>query len=79
MTEFEAIYKEYFRDVYLYILGLSQNEHIAEEITEETFFKALKALDVKVNIKMYKKRKIKMYIFQSNLPPIVFPKRLAFL
>ena len=45
MTEFEAIYKEYFRDVYLYILGLSGNEHIAEEITEETFFKALKALD----------------------------------
>lgn len=45
MTEFESIYKKYFRDVYLYILGLSGNEHIAEEITEETFFKALKSLN----------------------------------
>ena len=45
MTEFEAIYKEYFRDVYLYIRGLAGNEHIAEEIAEETFFKALKALN----------------------------------
>ena len=45
MTEFEAIYKEYFRDVYLYIRGLSGNEHIAEEITEEAFFKALNILN----------------------------------
>ena len=44
MTEFESIYQKYFRDVYLFILGLSGNEHIAEEITEETFFKALKSL-----------------------------------
>ena len=45
MTEFEAIYKEYFRDVYLYIRGLAGNEHIAEEIAEETFFKALSTLN----------------------------------
>ncbi len=45
MTDFEKIYKEYFNDVYLYIKRLSGDEHIAEEITSETFFKALKSID----------------------------------
>ena len=45
MTDFEKIYKEYFNDVYLYIRRLSGDEHIAEEITSETFFKALKSID----------------------------------
>ncbi len=44
MTEFEAIYQRYFRDVYLYIRGLSRDEHIAEEVTQETFFRAMDAL-----------------------------------
>ena len=43
--EFEQIYTTYFRDVYLYICKLSNNEHIAEEITSETFFKAMKSID----------------------------------
>ena len=45
MTEFEKIYRTYFNDVYLYIFKLSGNEIIAEEITSETFFKALHAID----------------------------------
>ena len=44
MTDFEAIYKEYFRDVFLYVQGLSRDEHIAEEVTQETFFHAMKAV-----------------------------------
>lgn len=43
--EFEQIYITYFRDVYLYICKLSNSEHIAEEITSETFFKAMKSID----------------------------------
>ena len=43
--EFEQIYITYFRDVYLYIRRLSNSEHIAEEITSETFFKAMKSID----------------------------------
>ena len=43
--EFEQIYTTYFRDGYLYICKLSNNEHIAEEITSETFFKAMKSID----------------------------------
>lgn len=45
VTEFESIYKQYFRDVYSFVLLLSRNERIAEEITQETFFKALKNID----------------------------------
>lgn len=45
MTDFEKVYKEYFNDVYLYIKRLSGDEHIAEDITSETFFKALKSID----------------------------------
>ena len=43
--EFEQIYTTYFRDVYLYICKLSNSEHVAEEITSETFFKAMKSID----------------------------------
>ena len=43
--EFEQIYTTYFRDVYLYIRKMTNDEHIAEEITSETFFKAIKSID----------------------------------
>ena len=45
MTDFEKVYDTYFNDVYLYILRLSGNEHLAEEITSDTFFKAMKSID----------------------------------
>lgn len=44
MTEFEAIYRMYFDDVYLYIRKLSGDEHVAEDITGETFFKAMRSI-----------------------------------
>ncbi len=45
MTEIEQIYKAYFNDVYLFILSLSKDEHVAEEIASETFFKAMKSFN----------------------------------
>ena len=42
--DFEEIYNRYFKDVYLFILTLSKNPELAEEITQETFFKALKEI-----------------------------------
>ncbi|MBP3632341.1 MAG: RNA polymerase sigma factor [Oscillospiraceae bacterium] len=42
--EFEQVYDLYFRDVYRYILKLSGSEHVAEEITSGTFFKALRSI-----------------------------------
>jgi RNA polymerase sigma factor (sigma-70 family) len=41
---FEDVYKLYFKDVFAYAQGLSNDKFIAEEITEETFYKALKNL-----------------------------------
>ena len=43
--EFEQIYNTYFKSVYLYVMQLSGNEHIAEEITSDTFFKAINSID----------------------------------
>lgn len=44
MTEFEKIYRTYFNDVFLYIRNLSNDEHIAEEIASETFFRAVRSI-----------------------------------
>ena len=44
MTEFETIYRRYFTDVELYLLATCHDEHLAEELTEQVFFQALKAL-----------------------------------
>ena len=41
----EELYNDYFHDVYLYIRSLSADEHLAEDITQETFFKAMKSVD----------------------------------
>ena len=45
MTDFEQLYANYFSDVYRYIHRLSGNEHIAEEITSDTFFRAMRSID----------------------------------
>nr|MBQ8243658.1 sigma-70 family RNA polymerase sigma factor [Oscillospiraceae bacterium] len=44
MTEFESIYRAYFRDVELYLRAICHDEALAEELTEQVFFQALKAL-----------------------------------
>ena len=43
--DLEQIYETYFKSVYLYMWRLSGNEHLAEEITSETFFKAIKSIE----------------------------------
>ena len=45
VQDFEKIYAEYFGEVYKFVLSLCQNVSLAEEITQETFFKALRSLD----------------------------------
>ena len=41
----EELYRTYFDIVYRYIRSISQNGSLAEEVTQETFFKALKKAD----------------------------------
>lgn len=40
-----GIYKSYYLDVYHFLCGLSSNKEIAEDITQETFTKALTAIN----------------------------------
>ena len=45
MQEFEQLYIKYYPQVYGYVLKLCGDETLAEEIAQETFFKALKKAD----------------------------------
>lgn len=40
--DFERLYNVYYMQVYSYVMTLMRNTHIAEEITQDVFFKALK-------------------------------------
>ena len=42
---FEEVYTEHAGEVYRFLLRLTQNEHIAEEITQECFYRAYKKMD----------------------------------
>ncbi len=43
--DIEKLYQDYFLVVYKYILSISRDPLAAEEITQDTFFKALKKID----------------------------------
>lgn len=45
VQDFDSIYSEYFSEVYKFVLSLCQNSALAEEVTQETFFKVLKNID----------------------------------
>ena len=86
MIEIEWVYKEYFKDVFLYVMGLSGDKYIAEEIASETFFKAINGLssfqgkcDIRVWLCQIAKncyfsylRKNKKYIELKNLEDQVY-------
>lgn len=45
MKDFEEIYRTYYQTIYRYLLSLTQNENLAEELTQETFFKVIQKID----------------------------------
>lgn len=45
MEDFEAIYVQHFDGVYKYAFSLCRNETIAEEITQEAFYRAMEHID----------------------------------
>lgn len=45
MNAFDEIYKLYAKEVYLFLLQLSKNHDIAEDLTQTTFLKAIEKLD----------------------------------
>ena len=42
--DMDELYRLYFRDVAFFLQGLTHSESLAEELTQETFFKALNGL-----------------------------------
>lgn len=59
----EEIYKEYFETVKKYLFCLTHNNDIAEELTQETFYKAVKNIhtfkdDCKISVWLCKIEKI---------------------
>lgn len=45
MTDLESLWKQYFQDVYLYVLSLCRDEDLARDVTGETFLKAVSSID----------------------------------
>ena len=45
MQPMEEIYQEYARIVYRYLLSKTHDEDLAEELTQETFYQAIKSID----------------------------------
>ena len=45
MDDIEQIYRKYAQPVYRYLYSLCHNEDQAEELTQETFFQAIKSAD----------------------------------
>ncbi len=53
MQDIEQIYKEYFETVNKYLFCLTHNNDISEELTQETFYRAVKKINTyKGNCKM---------------------------
>ena len=44
-NDIEKIYEQHAKIVYRYVLSLCRNETMAEDVTSETFLKAIKAID----------------------------------
>jgi RNA polymerase sigma-70 factor (ECF subfamily) len=59
VTDFEAVFRQYYGDVYRFIYQLCGDNRLAEEITQETFFKAFK------KIKDFREKcSVKTWLFQ---------------
>jgi len=41
----EELYNTYFHDVYCFLISLNGNEDLSQDLTQETFFKAMKSID----------------------------------
>ena len=45
VTDFEQVYTQYFGGVYQYLMSLCRSEALAQELTQETFFKAMRQIE----------------------------------
>ena len=45
MQDIEKVYEEYFETVYKYLFCLTHNSDLSEELTQETFYRAVKKIN----------------------------------
>ena len=45
MLSMEKVYKEYAQTVYRYLLSVTRDAHLSEELTQETFYQAIRSAD----------------------------------
>ena len=45
MEDFEAVFRAYYDDVFRFLRGLTASENLAEELTQETFFRAFRSIE----------------------------------
>ena len=45
MNDMEQIYKKYMPQVYKFLFSLCHDAHLTEELTQETFYQAMKTID----------------------------------
>ena len=45
MTDMDAIYREYAQTVYHFLLSQTRDPDLAEELTQETFYQAVRSAD----------------------------------
>lgn len=55
--DIERIYELYFKDIFRYLFSLTRDKELAEDITQDTFLKAMKSID------MYSGDNIKSWLF----------------
>lgn len=46
MVDFEKLYRMYFMDIYSYLMTMVKNPSLAEELTQECFFRAMKSKEM---------------------------------
>ncbi|WP_456276332.1 sigma-70 family RNA polymerase sigma factor [Bacillus sp. AK128] len=57
MKSIDSIYNHYFQDIYRFLLSLSHDHHTAEDLVQETFFRA------HLNIEHYDGETVKSWLF----------------
>ena len=45
MSKSDILFEQYYEDVFRFLRGISKDEHLAEELTQETFYRALKSIE----------------------------------
>lgn len=76
MEDFEKVYSLYYPDVFKYLLSLCNNSDIAQEITQETFFLAMKSFknfrgDCKIQVWLCQIAKHSYYAYLKKLKKAV--------